>query len=182
MIYWIIFFVAAIAVVTVLFVSFNKERKENRRMTDEISNLKLKVENLEQDKKSQEKVSEILKEIIFFSQLGYEPTKDEKRKMVDQLLDSEKYISDMNSKNSWFQTESALRESAKVRRAGTELSEVIKSLRNLLCESIAHNTSIYPQMTNFVRYCGFKFFGKEENPRSKIQEWGRVVNFGHVEE
>ena len=182
MIYWIISLVTAIIVIAVLSVLINKKKKEIKNLAEEISGFKVKVGNLERDKESQERISEILKEIVFFSQLGYEPTEDEKRKMMDQLLDSVKYISDMRSENSWFQTEHALREASKVQRTGRELSEVIQSLWSVLSGSVINNTSLYPQMSDFVHYCGFKFCGKKGNPKSRIKEWGEVVNFGHVEE
>ena len=182
MIYWIVSTVVAVILIVFMVISLYKRKREVSRMTDEISDLKLNVGTLGRDKESLEKVSQFLRELIFFSQLGYEPTNDEKRKMIDHLVDSIKYISAMRSENSGFRTESALRDASKVQSCGQELSDVIESLLNFLSESLVHDKSLYPQMDDFIHYSGFDFCGKKQNPKSKIKEFGPVVRFGHVEE
>ena len=179
---WVVFVGVAIIVIVALSLTFNQKRKENKAMKNEISNLKLQVKNFKQEKESQDRLVEFLRELIFFSHLGYKPTKDEKLKMMGQLLDNMEYITTIKSKNSSFRTERALIIAGHLNVTGKELNDIFDSLRNLLSESIAGNRSLYPQLTDYIYYCGLDFCGKKEMSRSEIKEWGNVVNFGHVDE
>ncbi len=179
---WVVFVGVAIIVIVALSLTFNQKRKENKAMKNEISNLKLQVKNFKQEKESQDRLVEFLRELIFFSHLGYKPTKDEKLKMMRQLLDNMEYIAIIKSKNSSFRTERALIIAGHLNVTGKELNDIFDSLRNLLSESIAGNRSLYPQLTDYIYYCGLDFCGKKEMSRAEIKEWGNVVNFGHVDE
>ena len=179
---WVVFVGVAIIVIVVLSLTFNQKRKENKAMKNEISNLKLQVKNFKQEKESQDRLVEFLRELIFFSHLGYKPTKDEKLKMMRQLLDNMEYIATIKSKISSFRTERALIIAGHLNVTGKELNDIFDSMRNLLAESVAGNRSLYPQLTDYIYYCGLDFCGKKEMSRSEIKEWGNVVNFGHVDE
>jgi len=179
---WVVFVGVAIIVIVALSLTFNQKRKENKAMKNEISNLKLQVKNFKQEKESQDRLVEFLRELIFFSHLGYKPSKDEKLKMMGQLLDNMEYITTIKSKNSSFRTERALIIAGHLNVTGKELNDIFDSLRNLLSESIAGNRSLYPQLTDYIYYCGLDFCGKKEMSRAEIKEWGNVVNFGHVDE
>lgn len=182
MIIWVTLVVVVIIVIVAASIAFGQKKKENKALVDEIFSLKLQVKNLEQDKESQDKLVEFLRELIFFSHLGYKPSKDEKLKMMGQLLDNMEYITTIKSKNSLFRTERALIIAGHLNVTGKELNDIFDSLRNLLSESIAGNRSLYPQLTDYIYYCGLDFCGKKEMSRAEIKEWGNVVNFGHVDE
>ena len=182
MISWIILVVVAVIIIVATSIAFEQKKREKKTLVDEISSLKLKVKELEHDKVSQERVMEFLREIIFFSQLGYKPSKDEKIKMMKQLLDCMEHITTMKAKNSSYRTRRALLVAGHLNEMGKELNSVIDCLRNLLSESIAGNRSLYPQITDYIYYCGFNFCDKKEEPRAEVKEWGEVVNFGQVDE
>ena len=182
MITWIILVVVAIIIFVAWSIAFQEKKRENEALTDKISSLVLKVKDLEHDKESQERVVEFLREIIFFSQLGYKPNNDEKVKMKEQLLDCMTHIATVKTKNSSYRTRRALLVAGHLNETGKELNDIINSLRNLLSESIVGKRSLYPQITDYIYYCGFNFCDKKENPRAEIKEWGELANLSQVDE
>lgn len=182
MINWISLSAAAILAVVLIVIALRIHKKTVTEMRQDAMDLTAKLKELNEKVFAQEQENELLRELIFFLNLGKSPSSEEKREMMEQILDGMERITNMRSKNSSFRTAHALEKAGELHKTGEELRKIFDRFYGLLANSVVDGKSLCPQIDNYINYCGLHFCNRVVDNKFEVEEIGEVVNFGHVEE
>ena len=166
----------------ILFERLERKNKKLDAIRCSISSLNEEISHLRVDKRKLNQDIELLRELIFFREIGENPTKEQKQAMLLQIMDNMQFVREQEKKHSFYRTENALRQASQLGVLSKELNSVLESFYSSLKNSSCENASLYPLLCEYIKYCGLSFCGKKIDSRSEIKEVGRVVYVGHIEE
>lgn len=183
----VIIMMLAIAIVK-LYLLIKKEQEAKKRYDSLLSASRAQTGELMKEKKLLERREKILKELIIFSHIGFDPTKAEKLKMIENLDADIKAAKDGMNERLGYRCDSAIQASYHFNELGRELIDICTSLQSSLTQSIPGDEktfgarSLFQELVDYIYYTGIDFCGKHEDPHRRIADVGKVVNFGHLDD
>jgi hypothetical protein len=174
--------ILAVIIAIIAVALYRNERKKFCDLQQQLSKKSDQVIEMKKKVEAQKSDCEMLKELIFFLQLGSSSTRDEKLSLMKKLYSDMKRIKDENSRFLSIKTERGIVIANDLKAIGNRLNGILESMSDSLYKSVNRDLSIYQKLDGYFHYCGFSFCGKRIDPKGKICDVGKVVNFGHVEE
>ena len=145
--------------------------KKNKKYAELLSESRTQTGELMKKVKAHESKEKVLKELIIFSQIGFDPTEAEKLKMIQNLEHYAKVAQDGINERKSYKTEPARRMRDHLDGLGTDLIDIYSSIQYALEESLSSNRSLYQDLLDYIYYFGFDFCGRH------IDRKRRVVDF-----
>lgn len=158
---WIILVIVAIVVAIVvlsLVMSLKSYKRRFHYFEEESQNLRDRVEALNKTIIQQESEKELMKELIFFLQLGHAPSRDKRREMANLMENSVKFLEKNRTEYPKFNPmlQQHLNETDR------KLADMFKAFADRLCWSADGGFSLYPKLADYICRFGLDFCGRRE--------------------
>ena len=178
----LIVFVLVVIAVIEFYELYMRVIKKNKKYAELLSESRKQTCKLTERIKSCERNEKILKELIIFSHVGFEPSRDEKMKMIQNLLNDIQAVRNGRTERNSYKTQAAVDVGLQLNEVGDILVANYSSLQDLLMQSISENRSLYQELVDYIYFFGIDFCGRHEERQRKIVDTGRLVYPGHLDE
>ena len=175
----------AVFTAIIVLIVYCESRKTIKRLRSDISALRDRVAEKDEEvakvKLDALRYRRLLEELLIVSSIGYNPSIEARREMVNGLLDDKKFINDNLAKISSYRTKRGLEVAHHLNEIGRICLDIYDSLLFSLTSSISGNRSLYQEFVDYFYNYGFTFLGKKKAPEGQVPDCGEVV-IGHVDE